>query len=364
VLLAADASPVESLPDLLYAHAEALQEGEAGCPGAQLAFGKTWQRQSTQAGSVHPYLVRRMMASMVYYHLVASGTQSTVSDPECHSAQTFSRYSCFQNMGTGYTSPVMTSVEKCLQLPLDAQGHIDFPGGPDVWRVSRAAANGSRPVGSLRQPSSAAEEDEILLPLLAARHNRNTQQSPLVEAFLGLVRLQRHRHQPMDEPLAALLLQKHSQYQHLFPYLASLPELTISEIALLFEAAKHLEGLDSSQLNLAVGEFHSLIQFLIVLSGNNALRDGDAARLFAELCRGFWHAKTDADFAAHSCEMVLKIGSALQKPSIHHGGGVLIGSNGDDRSTSGTDLVFSDVEDILFRSGPVPQKGVCGDAPG
>jgi hypothetical protein len=370
VLLAADAKALlNRYSDLLYAHAEALlvEGGELVVPGGTPAQ-PFWE----DLAGASPREPARFIASLLqkddgkllaYYHLIARlrVPNQRFLTRSATRLKTFLKAFPFTERQTlkvhSFARHDVQFEEMLRQLPLDAQGHIDFPGGPDVWRVSRAAANGSRPVGSLRQPSSGAEEDEILLPLLAARHNRNTQQSPLVEAFLGLVRLQRHRHQPMDEPLVALLLQKHSQYQHLFPYLASLPELTISEIALLFEAAKHLEGLDSSQLNLAVGEFHSLIQWLIVLSGNNALRDGDAARLFAELCRGFLHANTDAELAAHSCEMVLKIASALQKPSIHHGGGVLIGSNGDDRSTRGTDLALPDVEDILFRSvAGVPQE--------
>ena len=370
VLLAADAKALlNRYSDLLYAHAEALlvEGGELVVPGGPPAR-PFWE----DLAGASPREPARFIASLLqkddgkllaYYHLIARLrvpnqrflTRSATRLKTFLKAFPFSERQALKVHS--FARHDVQFEEMLRQLPLDAQGHIDFPGGPDVWRVSRAAANGARPVGSLRQPSSAAEEDEILLPLLAARHNRNTQQSPLVEAFLGLVRLQRHRHQPMDELLAALLLQKHSQYQHLFPYLASLPELTISEIALLFEAAKHLEGLGSSQLNLAVGEFHSLIQWLIVLSGNNALRDGDAARLFAELCRGFWHANTDADFAAHSCEMVLKIASAVQKPSLHHGGTVLIGSNGVDRSTRATDLALPDVEDILFRSvAGVPQE--------
>jgi hypothetical protein len=68
------------------------------------------------------------------------------------------------------------------------------------------------------------------------------------------------------------------------------------------------------RLNFALGEFHSLIQWLIVL--RETMHFTMATR---QSClpswRGFVRANTDADLAAHSFEMVLKIASALQKPS-------------------------------------------------
>ena len=371
VLLAADAKALlNRYSDLLYAHAEALlvEGGELVVPGGPPAL-SFWE----DVVGASPREPARFIASLLqkdegkllaYYHLVARLrvpnqqflTRSVTrlktflkafpfTESQALKAHRFARHDVqFEDM--------------FRQLPLDAQGNIAFPGGPDVWRSSKTAANSPRPTRSLRQRASAAEEDEILLSLLTTRYNRSTEQSSLLQAFLELVRLQRHRHHAMDEQLAALLLQEHAKYQQLFPYLASLPELTISEVSLIFEAAKRLERLDRSQLNLALGEFHSLIQWLIVLSGNNALSDGDATKLFAELCRGFVHANTDADLAAHSCEMVLKITSALQRPSVLGRSGALNRATRDDQNITPTGLPeLPDVEDILFRSvAGVPQE--------
>ena len=371
VLLAADAKTLlNRYSDLLYAHAEALlvEGGEVVVPGGAPAL-PFWE----DVVGASPREPARFIASLLqkdegkllaYYHLVARLrvpnqrflTRSATRLKTFLEAFPFAER---QSLKVHRFARHDVQFEDLFrQLPLDAQGNIDFPGGPDVWRFTKVAENGARSMRNPRQRASAAEEDEILLNLLAARQNRNTHESSKLQSFLELVRLQRHRHRAMDEQLAALLLQEHPKYQQLFPYLASLPELTISEISLFFEAAKRLESLESSQLNLALGEFHSLIQWLIVLSGNNALSDGAATKLFAELCRGFAHANTDADLAAHSCEMVLKIVSSLQRPSLLARSGALNGAPGHDQNIASTALpMLPDVEDILFGSvAGVPQE--------
>jgi hypothetical protein len=205
--------------------------------------------------------------------------------------------------------------ELLRELPLDTEGRVDFPGGAELW--SRLAAGGSGRARQLRWQIAADEDDHILLNLATSRYQRNGLSRPLTEVLLAVVRLQRHRDQSMDERLATLLSEKYARYQELFPYLASLPNLTHSQIDLFFQAAGHLETLDGRKLNLALSGFHSLIQWLILLSANGALPSEELVRLFATMSQGFAKAKTDADFAGHSCNMVLQITSALQSPSPH-----------------------------------------------
>jgi hypothetical protein len=375
VLLAADAKALlNRYSDLLYAHGEALlvEGGGLVVPGGAPAL-PFWE----DVVGASPREPARFIASLLqkdegkllaYYHLVARlrVPNQRFLTRNATRLQTFLMAFPFAERQAlkvhRFVRQDVQFEDLLRQLPLDAQGNIDFPGGPDVWRFS---AKGPRPMRSSRQRASAAEEDEILLNLLTARHNRNTHESSKLQAFLEVVRLQRHRQQAMDKQLAALLLQEHAKYQQLFPYLASLPELTISEISLVFEAAKRLERLDSSQLNLALGEFHSLIQWLIVLSGNTALSNGDAAKLFADLCRGFVRANTDADLAAHSCEMVLKIASALQKTSLLNRRKALNSATGDDPNITSAGLPAPpEVEDILFSSvagAPLEKEFVFGN---
>ncbi len=337
VLLASDANALlNRYADLLYAYGSALlvQNGELVVPGGIPAL-SLWGELAGASPRQPAQFIGAALAKdggklLAYFHLMVHLpppnqqflTRSSVrfnafyrvfpfADRRALKAHTFARYDAhFEDL--------------LKELPLDAQGRIEFPGGADAWRGSKATLGPSLPKQGSTRTLSLDEEDELLFMLLADRDKGNIQEPTLAETFLAVTRIQRHRRQPLDKGLAVLLSQKHAKYREIFPYLASLPDLTASEIALFFEAASHLEDLSGTRLNLALGEFHSLIQWLILLSGNDTLRSEDAGRLFALLCQGFANARTDGDFAAHSCDMVLQIASAVHKASSREDEGRLV----------------------------------------
>jgi hypothetical protein len=331
--------------DLLYAHSSAMlvQNGEMVVPGGAPAL-PVWEKLAGASPRQPARFIAALLSKdrgklLAYYHLIIRlplPTQSFLTQAPSRFQTFYDAYPFgeLQSLKVHRFARSDIHFEQLLkEMPLDAQGRIDFPGGPNVWRGSKAAARKAgegdlRGIGPLATMSSAspitqppqrtispAEEDEILLDLLKAEQKSKGKRGCGTEAFLTLVRFQRHRHQPIEAELASLLLERYPGYRELFPYLASLPDLGIPEITLFFQAAERLETLEGTRLNLGAGEFHSLLQWLILLSANNALQGEDLARLFAALCQGFAKAETEADFAAHCCEMVLKIVSTLQKQS-------------------------------------------------
>ena len=84
------------------------------------------------------------------------------------------------------------------------------------------------------------EEDEILLRL--ARTKYKATQSEL-DNFLAVVRIDAHRSDPLDEASALLLADHYPRSHAIYPYFASLTELSYEDFESFFMMAEKLEPL-------------------------------------------------------------------------------------------------------------------------
>jgi hypothetical protein len=202
-------------------------------------------------------------------------------------------------------------VRLARELPLNADGNVEFPGSARVWSVSRGGSENVVDVEDLiRQAGRASSlgEDEILLEMLNRTydggHSRTFRQ---IENFLAVVRVNRHRHQPMDEVMAAALSQNYARYQSVFPYLAALPELTGQQALTFFQAAARLEKFEKAELNTVLGEFHALLKLVVLLNEARAFPDREAAELFASICGDFGRVKSYRDIPKVTFDLVEQI---------------------------------------------------------
>ncbi len=202
-------------------------------------------------------------------------------------------------------------VRLARELPLNAEGTVEFPGGARVWRVSRGGSENFADVEDLiRQAGrvSPLSEDEILLEMLNRTYDGGRFRTFIqIENFLAVVRVNRHRHQPMDEVMAAALSQNYARYQSVFPYFAALPELTGQQALTFFQAAARLEKFEKAELNTVLGEFHALLKLVVLLNEARAFPDRKAAELFSSICGDFGRVSSYRDIPKVTFDLLEQI---------------------------------------------------------
>src|SRR5262249_59422191 len=108
-----------------------------------------------------------------------------------------------------------------------------------------------------------------------------------IENFLAVARIDAHRKQPMDEVMALTLSQMYAKYRLIFPYFAALPSLNGDHVTTFARAAERIEKVDQAEMNTVLGEFHSLIQLIILLKEAGKLPDETCAQLFSFVAEKF-----------------------------------------------------------------------------
>ena len=204
------------------------------------------------------------------------------------------------------------------ELPLDDQGNIRFPGSVRIWLGAKGDASIARQVPDHRRDASKKllpeVEDEVLLRMLNTLCRVDGTRLNQVETFLALVRLDRHRTQPLDEASALLLADNYPRYREVYPFFAALPDLSFRDLTSFFQACRNLESLDRRVLNLALGEFQALLQLAALLFESGALEDSSASTAVTSICELFAKAREPFQFAQASLQSLQHLLDAL-KPS-------------------------------------------------
>ena len=204
------------------------------------------------------------------------------------------------------------------ELPLDSEGRVRFPGSARVWRAPNGWSGRPEEIqdsAGLAVPIvSQASEDEILLRLPLEEYQFGMKKYSRVENFLAVVHLERHWEQPMAEEAALLLSQSFPKYREIFPYLASLPKPSTQRLQRFFQAARNLEEIDLDSLNATLGQFHGLLQTLVLLSENRALDQSETVSILDAVCQEFAEARTEADFTQATVAILRRLERALPSP--------------------------------------------------
>jgi len=145
---------------------------------------------------------------------------------------------------------------KILQmLRLDASGKVIFPGGREAW------AAGSE------------NDDEILL------HRAS------LEALAAVAVLEEKRGVPLSAPAAQILVQHFNQWRSLFPYFEKLPGLEAAEFRSLADFADDAAKEPAARRNLLAGEWHSLVELIVLGAQAGALNGVQSAQAFRQTCQ-------------------------------------------------------------------------------
>lgn len=205
------------------------------------------------------------------------------------------------------------------EVPLDADGSVQFPGSPELWLVAKGQVNSvARSAKMLKKVSKVAapdEEDEILLRLARTKYTSTRSE---LDNFLAVVRIDAHRSDPLDEASALLLADHYPRSRTIYPYFASLSSLGHAEFESFFTMAEKLESLPTLEMNSVWGEFHALTRLLCLDEESGQLSPKKAAELFRQLCDRFGRAAGQADFAGASLDvlrrMLQEVGAARTAP--------------------------------------------------
>jgi VWFA-related protein len=141
-------------------------------------------------------------------------------------------------------------------LPLDRDGNIRFPGGRRAWTASPAA------------------DGKILLDILSA---------DALEALVPVAQLEEKRKAPLDEASARLLARHYSEWRSLFPMFERIPGLSGDDLAALEKFADATRRLAPAQQNVAMAEWHSLMELMMRGMENGRV---SGAKAFRDICSG------------------------------------------------------------------------------
>lgn len=196
-------------------------------------------------------------------------------------------------------------------VPLDGQGHVDFPGSAEVWRIAKAHSfsetQTAKLLKKLSKAAAPAVEDEILLRLAQTRDNDNGAHHTELDNFLAVSRVHVHRTEPLDEESALLLAQRYDDSSESYAYFTDLTALGASDFRQFFAAVDRIKSHSPLDANLELGQLHALIEWICLLKRRQAVQDGEATKLFRYVCDHFASADGGAAYTAASLGSVRAI---------------------------------------------------------
>lgn len=191
-----------------------------------------------------------------YHHLARAGApqqQFFTRTPE--RAEAFYRW--FREAGpppASYNAAQSWHARLLQSLPVDASGRVHFPGGREVWG-----------------PPNESDEDILL------------RRAPL-EAFIHLAQLEQRRGTPLSPASARLLAPHDGEWQSLFGYFEQLPALDEPAFRALEEFATAAAAAPESQREQLLGQWHSLVQLIVLGSQAGSLSPAQAEQAFRQTC--------------------------------------------------------------------------------
>src|SRR5262249_34491251 len=129
-----------------------------------------------------------------------------------------------------------------------------------------------------------------------------------------VVRMDKHRPEPMDETSALILTQNYPRYNSLFPYLSSLPSFSSDQLTKFFKAAKAIEALNDKLIETATGDFHGLASLLTMLVESRSIKEADAASTLSSFCDAIPTVRERRDFTKITFDALQQLLSFVSSP--------------------------------------------------
>ncbi len=172
------------------------------------------------------------------------------------------------------------------ELPLDEQGRMLFPGGPEVWLVAKnkstSVASTDRRAGNLSRVATPEVEDDILLRLIHNEYEQTGTHMGAWENFLAVVRVEATRPEPLDSASALLLTEKYAADRGLYGYFAGLTALGAAQYREVLSFGEKVRSLDRQKSDIAVGLLESVLYLLSAAERSGRVAPPKCAALLQE----------------------------------------------------------------------------------
>jgi tetratricopeptide (TPR) repeat protein len=295
----------------LYAPALAMQGGHAAVPGGVRAE-PVWAELVGASPSDPSHFFRALLdrddGKLLAFFFALSGLDVPhQAFFEANVSRTREFYKLFTNSPEVHHLSSLAIHESPLSgflrsVPLDSEGHLDFPGSPTVWTLAAGRSSSEKHIEKLVEKASKAAppqvEDYVLVRLAQTRyHDKGSVRHTELENFLAVSRIDAHRPQPMDERSALILAQRYNDYPGAYAYFTDLTILAASDFTQFFSAVDHIRSHPLVAANFQLGELNSLIEWICLIRRRQAVGDDVAARLFRYVCERFTSANDNADYA-------------------------------------------------------------------
>jgi tetratricopeptide (TPR) repeat protein len=192
------------------------------------------------------------------------------------------------------------------EIPIDSDGRLEFPGGPEVWMVAKGKSGSvettERRLKKLSRVTTPELEDEILLRLLKGMYRQGGARYQEWQNLLAVVRVDAVRGDPLDEASALLLAEKFSSAEGLYGYFTRLRGLEAANYREIFSFAEKVRTLEWKRANLAAGLFQCMLYLFAAAEDSRRLDPAKAAALLLAYCKAMNQAQAPADWAKASLD--------------------------------------------------------------
>lgn len=303
--------------DLVYNYAAALaiQDGHAVVPGghnAEAIWASLAGASPTQPAAFFSSLLQQNNGKLLAFFFSLSQLdlqhQEFFTANQSRTSQFYklfaeSEQSRHGSSALAYDSPFAQFLRF---VPLDSNGHVDFPGAPEIWTVAKGHSLADAQMAKMMKKVSKAAapdlEDELLLRLAQTRYKDSAIHHTELENFLAVARIDLHRVKPLDEPSALLLAQNYIDFSSVYPYLTEITGLSYSDYLQFFNAMERVKLHPVLDANLQLGQFHSLVEWICLLRNRHVINDGEAAKLFKYVSDQFNSADSPSSYTVASLE--------------------------------------------------------------
>ena len=307
----------EKHADLLYRYgsAFALRGDHAAVPGGEAAEA-VWEKMAgvppAQASRFFHSLLEKDEGKLLAYFATLGQVDTDHQRFFTRSVSRATRfYALFRDsielsLGAGKQTHNSSFTEFLREVPIDAELHVLFPGGPEVWMLAKgnssSLSQASKMVKKLSRITAPEAEDEILDRLARTQSKISMEKVSELDHFVAVVRIDAHRPDPLDEASALLLAQHYGADKVVYPYFAVLTGLAQPQFEHFFALAEQLHSVQRTDLNVILGELHSLIELISLAQEAGALNPKTAAELFDSVCLRFLKTTTPAGYTSAALE--------------------------------------------------------------
>ena len=210
------------------------------------------------------------------------------------------------------------------ELPIDAEGHLEFPGSPEVWMVAKGKSSSVQSTGrrlrKLSRVTTPEVEDEILLRLIRNEYKDDRIRFGEWQNLLAVLRVDARRREPLDEESALILAEKFSSAASLYGYFAQLSGLEAKQYREIFTFVEKVSGLEWKEANVAAGLSHSMLYLLAAAEDSRRLEPAKTATLLGDFLSAMNRAQSGGDRARAALDSLgaylTATGAASDVPSL------------------------------------------------